>query len=67
MELTSFLQVAAFTLLAALPTVHAGTTYYDIPWNMTADETYNVTIDQKVEPGSENARNRLSLGRQHGL
>ena len=56
MELTSFLQVAAFTLLAALPTVHAGSTYYDIPWNMTAGDTYNVTIDQKVEPGSENAR-----------
>ncbi|RGP73365.1 hypothetical protein FSPOR_2140 [Fusarium sporotrichioides] len=56
MELITFLlRVAAFTLFAVLPTVHA--TYYDIPWNLTAGETYNVTINQKVDPNSENGRN----------
>ncbi|RGP76048.1 hypothetical protein FLONG3_5439 [Fusarium longipes] len=56
MELITFLlRVAAFTLFAALPAVQA--TYYDIPYNMTAGETFNVTINQKVDPDSENGRN----------
>ncbi|QPC71741.1 hypothetical protein HYE68_002493 [Fusarium pseudograminearum] len=57
MELITFLlRVAVFTLFAALPNVHAGSTYYDIPWNQTAGETFNVTINQKVDPNSENGR-----------
>ncbi|KAL4732585.1 hypothetical protein ACLX1H_001603 [Fusarium chlamydosporum] len=56
MELITFLlRVAAFTLFAALPTVHAYA-YYDIPWNMTAGETFNVTIKQNIDPDSENGR-----------
>ncbi|CEI63030.1 hypothetical protein FVEN_g413 [Fusarium venenatum] len=55
MELITFLlRVTAFTLFAVIPTVHA--TYYDIPYNMTAGETFNVTIKQNIDPNSENGR-----------
>jgi hypothetical protein len=55
MEMIRFLlRVAAFTLFAALPTVHAA--YYDIPYNMTAGEPFNVTIKQQIDPNSENGR-----------
>ncbi|KAM0201731.1 hypothetical protein ACHAPQ_007646 [Fusarium lateritium] len=51
MELISFfLRVAVFTLLAAIPSVHASANVI-IPWNMTADEVYDLRV-QSVDPDS---------------
>ncbi|KAH7241664.1 hypothetical protein BKA59DRAFT_479017 [Fusarium tricinctum] len=51
MELISFLfRVAIFTLLAATPPVHASADVI-VPWNMTADEVYDLRV-QSVDPDS---------------
>ncbi|SPJ74899.1 uncharacterized protein FTOL_04630 [Fusarium torulosum] len=51
MELTSFFfRVAVFTLLAAIPSVHASADVI-VPWNMTADEVYDLRV-QSVDPDS---------------
>ncbi|KAF4340658.1 hypothetical protein FBEOM_5442 [Fusarium beomiforme] len=56
MELISFLlQVAALTLLAALPSIHAEPVV-NLPYPMEADKQYNVTIEQRIAPNDENRK-----------